>query len=322
MSNIALTPREEAYITHNRIMTNGKVLQTALYEVCKDLKQMKDKKLYTELGYSSFEDYAEQACGIKQRQAYSYISAYEKLGESFLKENASFGITKLELISQISSYERDEFLSENDVETLSTRDLKAKVEEYKKQNEQLTFESAELNERLDEISRQNLEMGKELQTLKGELDEERKSKEIVVEPSADNDDVEKRLEEQRKKYEAKIEKNLKAAAKKEKETANAAAKEARKLALEEANEKMEKLLREKQLSDEKLEKALKEAKLQNADPDAVAIRFLFSNLQSTANTIGAHLASLRAKDWEQADKLTAGLVTVLENVIKAVKEGE
>ena len=128
-----LTKREEAYSIHQRILTNGKIVQSALLDMCKDLKRMRDEGLYQELGYDTFEDYSEQACGIKQRQAYSYISAYEKLGERYMQENASLGITKLELISQISSYEREEFLEKNDVEELSTRELKKQVEEFKNQ---------------------------------------------------------------------------------------------------------------------------------------------------------------------------------------------
>ena len=92
--NEFLTTREQAYSIHQRIMANGKILQNALYEVCKDLKTMRDSKLYAELGYSSFEEYAEEACGIRQRQAYSYISAYEKLGKTYLQDNAQLGITK------------------------------------------------------------------------------------------------------------------------------------------------------------------------------------------------------------------------------------
>ena len=71
---------QKAYDTHVRILANGQVMARALVDVCHDLKTMRDEGLYTELGYDTFEEYAEQACGIKQRQAYSYISAYEKLG--------------------------------------------------------------------------------------------------------------------------------------------------------------------------------------------------------------------------------------------------
>ena len=133
MNDLAMTKKDEAFELHSRIMANGKIAATALVEVSKDLKSMRDDKLYLEIGYQSFDEYVEKAVGLKRRQAYSYISAYEKLGEKFLSENSSYGITKLELISQIDAYEREAFLEENNVEDLSTRELKEIVEKKKKE---------------------------------------------------------------------------------------------------------------------------------------------------------------------------------------------
>ena len=166
-----LTLRDKAVNTHARIMTNGQVLQNTLLEICKDLKSMRDERLYKELGYETFEEYAEKAVGLKQRQAYSYISTYEKLGPKYLEENSSLGITKLELISQIDSYEREEFIAEENVESMSVRELKEKVDEYKKQNEQLTFQLEELSQSPKEVipdetvSKENEELKAKLKNL-------------------------------------------------------------------------------------------------------------------------------------------------------------
>ena len=141
---------QKAYDTHARILANGQVMARALVDVCHDLKTMRDEGLYTELGYDTFEEYAEQACGIKQRQAYSYISAYEKLGQKYMADHADLGITKLELIAQISSYEREEFAADVDLESATVRELKAEVERYKKQTEQLTFDLGQAQSELRE----------------------------------------------------------------------------------------------------------------------------------------------------------------------------
>lgn len=141
---------QKAYDTHARILANGQVMARALVDVCHDLKTMRDEGLYTELGYNTFEEYAEQACGIKQRQAYSYISAYEKLGQKYMADHADLGITKLELIAQISSYEREEFAADVDLESATVRELKAEVERYKKQTEQLTFDLGQAQSELSE----------------------------------------------------------------------------------------------------------------------------------------------------------------------------
>ena len=312
-----LTKREEAYSIHQRILTNGKIVQSALLDMCKDLKHMRDEGLYQELGYDTFEDYSEQACGIKQRQAYSYISAYEKLGEGYMQENASLGITKLELISQISSYEREEFLEKNDVEELSTRELKKQVEEFKNQIEQLTFnfesaskENAELVQQLKDIQDNMVDS-----TITAEIDTESIKDAVskaVEEAKAETADEINKLKNQLKEQQAKV----KAA----EDSKKAEIKKATAEANEKANQKIDKLLKEKNDADEKLKEALKSAKAANADEDVTAVRFLFNNLQSTANEIKGHLMKISQKDKDQADKLSAVMLKALASISDGFKD--
>ncbi len=312
-----LTKREEAYSIHQRILTNGKIVQSALLDMCKDLKHMRDEGLYQELGYDTFEDYSEQACGIKQRQAYSYISAYEKLGEGYMQENASLGITKLELISQISSYEREEFLEKNDVEELSTRELKKQVEEFKNQIEQLTFnfesaskENAELTQQLKDIQDNMVDS-----TITAEIDTESIKEAVskaVEEAKAKTADEITKLKDQLKEQQAKV--------KKVEDSKKAEIKKATAEANEKANKKIDKLLKEKNDADEKLQEALKSAKAANADEDVTAVRFLFNNLQSTANEIKGHLMKISQKDKDQADKLSAVMLKALASISDGFKD--
>ena len=315
--------REQAYSIHQRILANGKILQTALYEVCKDLKTMRDSKLYTELGYASFEEYAEKACGIKQRQAYSYISAYEKLGTTYLQENAQLGITKLELLSQVNSWEREEFAKEVDAENVSTRELKALVEKYKSQSEQLGFELEEAKAKIAESETQESDPDDdamlEIKQLRAELE---KAKAEQNKPSADSDNYGAKVQEALIKQQEKYDREQKAAAeaaKAEMEKAVKAAKrEAKKEAMEKVNQQLEKLTADKAAADAALEKALKEVKLTQADEDVVSVRFLFSSLQSTANQIEGHLAKIKSRDQEKADKLSAAMKKVLEDIITSM----
>lgn len=92
---------DEAAKLHAQIMANGQVAASALLEFCKGLKRMRDEKLYTELGFGTFEDYTEKLAGIKSRMAYHYISCYENLGTTFLQSNAQLGITKLTVLSKL-----------------------------------------------------------------------------------------------------------------------------------------------------------------------------------------------------------------------------
>lgn len=314
-----ITKREEAYVVHNRILANGKIVQTALIDMCKDLKEMRDRALYTELGYETFEEYSEQACGIKQRQAYSYIAAYEKLGENYMEENAHLGITRLELISQISSYEREDFLAENDVEEMSTRELKKQVEEYKNRIEQLSFDLESANKESEELTQQIKDMQDSMvdSTLESSVDAvatvepdpeiiKAAVDEAVKQSKADDAQTIEKLKAQVKEQKAKV----KEITDRKEQDIKAAKKEA----LETANKKIDELVKAKQISDEKLQEALKSAKAANADEDVTAIRFLFTNLQSTANDIRKHLDKLSSKNPEQAEKLSSAMKSTLNSI--------
>ena len=137
---------EDALQTHQRIMANGEICARSLYEVCKDLKKMRDEKLYEQLGYDTFENYCEGMAGIKSRMAYNYISTYERLGTTVLQSNANLGITKLELIAGMNPVERAEGLAEGTFENMSVSEIK-------------------------ELVRKNKEMGEQIDLLKGQIDE-------------------------------------------------------------------------------------------------------------------------------------------------------
>lgn len=315
-----LTKREEAYSVHQRILTNGKIVQSALIDMCRDLKIMRDDNLFTELGYDTFEDYSEQACGIKSRQAHSYISAYEKLGESYIEENAGLGITKLELISQISSYEREEFLESNDVEELSTRELKKQVDEFKSRIEQLIFN-------LNNAENENEELTQQIRDMQDSMDNAEIPDVIAtVEPDPDiiSEAVNKAVEQEKAQNAQAIEK-LKNKLKSEKDknkllsdSKEKEIKEAKSKAVADANKKIDELLAKNKATDEKLQQALKAAKAANADEDVTAIRFLFSNLQATANEIREHLAKIQVKDSEQSEKLTAVMKKILNSIAESI----
>lgn len=315
-----LTKREEAYSVHQRILTNGKIVQSALIDMCRDLKIMRDDNLFTEIGYDTFEDYSEQACGIKSRQAHSYISAYEKLGESYIEENAGLGITKLELISQISSYEREEFLESNDVEELSTRELKKQVDEFKSRIEQLTFN-------LNNAENENEELTQQIRDMQDSMDNAEIPDVIAtVEPDPDiiSEAVNKAVEQEKAQNAQAIEK-LKNKLKSEKDknkllsdSKEKEIKEAKSKAVADANKKIDELLAKNKATDEKLQQALKAAKAANADEDVTAIRFLFSNLQATANEIREHLAKIQVKDSEQSEKLTAVMKKILGSIAESI----
>ena len=108
-----------------------------LVEACKCLKRMRDTKLYEALGYETFGDYTQESLGIKERQAYTYISTLEKNGELFLQSNASLGITKLALLSDIPPTERQDIVERNDIAGMSVKEVERLVSENNAKAEQI-----------------------------------------------------------------------------------------------------------------------------------------------------------------------------------------
>lgn len=122
-----------------RIRANGRTAVNAVCAIGEDLRTMKIDNLYTELGYESFEDYAEKEFDLKRRQAYQYISVYEKLGKEFVQSNAQLGITKLALLATANPEDRAEVMESEDVAKITTRELEELLDKYKQQGEQLSL---------------------------------------------------------------------------------------------------------------------------------------------------------------------------------------
>ena len=135
----AVERQTEAVMLHQRIVATHTAINGLMAEYCRMLKDMRDKKLYRELGCRSFDEYVESRAGIKVRQAYSYISTYERLGERRLTEHAGLGITKLSYLAELYPADADELAEQHDLAGMSSRDVKALVERAAKQGEQLSM---------------------------------------------------------------------------------------------------------------------------------------------------------------------------------------
>lgn len=172
MENLILKPNgtpesTEAMAVHFSIQNAMQTAATAMVDVCRNLKTMRDKKLYTHLGFDKFEDYVEQAHGIKQRQAYTYIQTYEKLTPKLMADNAELGITKLSLLCQVSAIDREDFVEENDLAGMTVDEVKALIEEKNGLHEQVSLLQSEAEEA--DMMWQGQE--KEIERLKAELAE-------------------------------------------------------------------------------------------------------------------------------------------------------
>lgn len=125
-----LSVEQENFITtHRRIISCGNAAGRAFIDLARELKRMRDGKLYVAAGFADFGEYVEQAVGLKQRQAYNYIKVAERFTDKYLEEHAGYGVTKLALLASISETEREGVEEGMDVENATTRELEARIRE-------------------------------------------------------------------------------------------------------------------------------------------------------------------------------------------------
>lgn len=210
-NEVMLRPEQEAFLITERIKDYGRIAVNAVCNIGKDLRRMKTENLYVHLGYDSFEDYAEKEFQLKRRQAYQYISVFEKLGEEFVQSNAQLGITKLALLASANPEDRTEIMENENVEDLTARELEELIAKTKEQGEQLsmlTEEKEALESDSERIQRENEELHAKIEELQARIIEpaEREVIKEVVKEIPD-EKAEKELAKVRKAHAA-VEKEL------------------------------------------------------------------------------------------------------------------
>lgn len=261
---------------HNSIVSAMKEAAFALVSLCENLKRMRDTGQYKALGFEKFEEYTEQACRIKKRQAYNYIATYERLGGTFLQSNAQLGITKLQLLTEVCAVDRVDFVEQNDLEGMSVSEIKKLIAENKEYAEQISM----FNENKEQIVQELRRLEDENEALKN-----RPVEVAVQEPSQEQ--VEKAVAAKTKELEKSYKDKIKKAKEKERQKAEAekqkAIEEARTAARAEADAKYkEQITQAKQDKEAALSKAKEIAsKLdKNADRELVTASLYFSEAQT------------------------------------------
>lgn len=209
--------QQDFIVLHKTIVANGNAAYMSAVQMARGLKEMRDSGRYKAGGFDTFGEYAESACGIKERQAYNYISIIENLSGEFLQSTAKIGVSKLALLASMSAKDRDDLMTEHgtELESISTKELDKLKKEYEGRIEQLQFEFEEqlkakedtieeLKDSIDEIDIKRLE--DEKLALERELEQLRNA------PAKADDKAE--LELEKKKEEIKKLKEAKSAAEK------------------------------------------------------------------------------------------------------------
>lgn len=339
-----LEKEKKALELDSRIKVHANLAWQNLMESAKCLKEMRDTGLYKELGYTSFESYTQDSLGIKQRQAYTYIKAYEDLGERFLQSNANLGITKLGLLSEIPATERDDFVENNDLTSMSVEEVKKLVAENDAKGEQidmLTEECEDLkteckdlqeahneavNER-DDLKDDLSAAEKEIARLEAELEEARNKPTEVAVAKPDEETLNKIRDEAAKSAKAEAEKQFKAdkkalkdklTAEKDKAVAEATEKAAKDL--EDYKTRLEQNDTEKAAMLRRAEELEKQLAI-SSSPETVMFTFYFEALQNDYKKLFESIATIRKSNPEVADKYKSALLkyyTMLEEQLRGL----
>lgn len=205
-----------------KIKVSAQLAQQSLYDMCMSFKEMRDSKLYKELGFAEFGDYCKTELGITDRTAYNYISIAEKLPQDLVKSISLIGTTKLTLLTTIPEETRTEIIENTDLEKTSVKELKAKISELQETNKKLEDDKASSKERQDKLLKKNLQLVEEIDSFKSEKAKaeekvqnlENQIKELENKPHDCYEDTTKideltaTLNEEREKHKAELE-NLK-----------------------------------------------------------------------------------------------------------------
>lgn len=161
-----------------RIKTSAQLAQQSLYDMCMGFKEMRDSKLYKELGYSNFGDYCEQETGFKRANVYNYISVVENLPREFVQTSGQIGASKLLLLAKLSENDRTELTKNADLENTSVRELEQQIKELKIKADKADI----LSHRLDDMNRN-------CETIAGQRD---KAERKIIQLEAEIKDLESR----------------------------------------------------------------------------------------------------------------------------------
>lgn len=165
-----------------RIKTSAQLAQQSLYDMCMGFKEMRDSRLYKELGYSDFGDYCEKETGFSKMNVYRYISIAENLPQDFVNSSLQIGVKKLTLLAKLSDEERTELAENIDLESTTVKELKAKIDILQNERDRAMESNAEASHQVFMADKKVLEMKNKVTQLEAEIkDLESRPIEVAVE---------------------------------------------------------------------------------------------------------------------------------------------
>jgi len=319
-----ITPEmQEAARCHQRIIENAKLAGATLLEMGRALKEMRDKKLYTQLGFETFGAYVEGNgdYSFKERQAYTYIKATESFSEKFLTDHADLGVTKIGLLTALSEGDAVEVIeANNDLAGMTVDEIKELVREKQGLGEQLSFWKMETQKAKDNKAELLARIDKLTEELERAEANAEKNEEAKRKNALDAQKAEEKLKKEKDKHKEETDK-LRAEIemiKQQRDTVpeitDEQRQEIRAAAIAEAEEK-----HRKELAELEGQKKALEAKMQSGAPDEqrAAMKVYFDTLQNAARTFLAKIEEL--SEAEDRQKYRKGMTMFLESMCREMK---
>lgn len=172
------------------IKAAAQVAQQSLYEMCKGFKEMRDSKLYKEIGYRTFEEYCENEVGISRFMAYKYVSVAEIKNVESIQQ---IGITKLSILAKLDELQQAEIIDKTDLENTSVRELEQQIRQIRAEKDKAVADKSAAEAEASAAAQQakSLEKAKnalsqQIAALEAEIKElENRPVEVAVEPAKD-----------------------------------------------------------------------------------------------------------------------------------------
>ena len=317
----ATPEQQQAVAMHYEIVEAARQTANSLLELGRKLKRMKDSGLYKTLGYESFGDYTEQAVGIRQRQAYNYISVVESLPARLIEENAAAGVTKLALLSKLGPEDREEVAG--DLANITVKQLEQLIAEKKSLEEQLSIFQQEAEAEPEPAPEVDTEAVREQVRAELQADHDKEIEAMQAAAKSKAEATAREAKEELRKAKEDLTKRvaeLEAAHRKELDRAKAeAAAAAAKEQQDKAAAQVAAAEKAEEEAKQKAETMAKQLALAN-DEDGLRFSLLFEEMQEKANAMLELAGKIKDKgDPDRAEKYLSALGRGLEAIRKTIE---
>ena len=323
----ATPAQQEALSMHYEIVAAAQAAATSLQDLGRKLKRMRDTGRYKDLGFDSFGAYTESAVGIRQRQAYTYITVVEKLPAQLIEENADAGVTKLALLAKLLPEDREE-IAGGGLANITVAELQKLIEEKNGMAEQLSMlQDAPPAAEVEAVDAEQA-IQEAVERTREETEQEVREQLQAEKDRAVAEAVDRAREEAKREAAAQAKEEADRRVKQAEEKAAGKLEAARKQAAEEARREQEAhyqaVLAEKeqaaQAARERAEALAKQMQLAGS-PEGTRFALLFDDLQQKAGGLMDMLENLLAEEkTDAAQKYKTALVGALRALIQQVEE--